>query len=171
MENNQFSANFKKNAFYRLDESTRMIEKSLVEITPEELWLKPNDSLNSIGNLMLHLCGNMTQYVISSLGNIPDIRNREEEFSKDGGFSKDEIVQKLKTTVETVKKTILMASDTELLRERNVQGFSLSGVGCILHLVEHYSYHTGQIAFWVKLLKNKSLGFYDGFDLNIKNET
>ncbi|MCB0457318.1 MAG: DinB family protein [Flavobacteriaceae bacterium] len=170
MENNQFSANFKENALYRLDESTRMIEKSLVEITEEELWLKPNGVLNSIGNLMLHLCGNMTQYVVSSLGNIPDLRNRGEEFSLDGGFSKEVLEQQLKTTVNRVKETILRASDAELLRERNVQGFSLSGIGIVLHVVEHYSYHTGQIAFWVKLLKNKSLGFYDGLDLNIKNE-
>jgi len=52
---------------------------------------------------------------------------------------------------------------------RSVQGFSFSGVGVIIHAVEHYSYHTGQIAFWVKQLKEKDLGFYNGTDLNIKN--
>ena len=57
-----------------------------------------------------------------------------------------------------------------MLRIRSVQGFRFSGAGIILHVVEHYSYHTGQIAFWTKMLKDKDLGFYAGFDLNLKNE-
>ncbi len=51
-----------------------------------------------------------------------------------------------------------------------MQGFNLSGIGIVIHAVEHYSYHTGQIAFWAKLMTNKDLGFFDGRDLNIKNE-
>jgi len=51
-----------------------------------------------------------------------------------------------------------------------VQGYYHSGIGIIIHVTEHYSYHTGQIIFWVKLLKNKDLGFYAGIDLNVKNE-
>ena len=170
MESKQIMNQFKENALYRIDESTRMIEKSIAEITERELWQKPNESLNSIGNLILHLCGNMTQYVISSLGNEPDTRNREEEFTAVGGYSKNELFQKLTATVHKVKNTIAAASMEELQKNRQVQGFTLSGVGIIIHVVEHYSYHTGQIAFWVKLMRNESLGFYDGFNLNMKNE-
>ena len=64
---------------------------------------------------------------------------------------------------------IFNVTPNQLVKMRSVQGFSFSGVGIILHAVEHYSYHTGQIAFWVKQLKNKDLGFYDGIDLNKKN--
>jgi len=159
-----------KNALYRMDESTRMIRKSLDEITDEELWIKPNDSLNSIANLILHLCGNMTQYIISSLGETEDLRNRDLEFSMNTGFGKSEIFRKLEETVGTAKRVIFDASLDQLLKTRSVQGFSFSGVGVVVHAVEHYSYHTGQIAFWVKQLKNKDLGFYDGIDLRIKNE-
>ncbi|MEZ4857644.1 MAG: DinB family protein [Flavobacteriaceae bacterium] len=169
MQNHNFLDDFKKNAVFRIDESTRMIEKSLLEITFDELWQKPNESLNSIGNLLLHLCGNMTQYVVSSLGNLPDYRNREEEFTITGGFSKKALLQKLQTTLEMVKKTIQETSEEQFAKERSVQGFTLSGTGIVLHVVEHYSYHTGQIAFWVKLLKNKDLGFYENIDLNSKN--
>ena len=171
MENNKFFKDFKENLCYRIDESTRMVEKSLQEISFEELWRKPNNNLNSIGNLLLHLCGNMTQYAIASLGNLPDTRNRDEEFLTEGEFSKQELLLKLKNTVEKVKETLLTTTYEEFLRERNVQGFTLSGIGIIIHVVEHYSYHTGQIAFWVKLIKNKDLGFYDDFDLNTKNES
>ena len=158
------------NALYRMDESTRMIRKSLTEISKEELWLKPNESLNSIGNLILHLCGNITQYIISSLAETEDIRNRDLEFSTDRNSTKSEILAKLVDTVDSAKRVIFDSNIDKLLKVRSVQGFSFSGVGVIIHAVEHYSYHTGQIAFWVKQLKNKDLGFYEGVDLKIKNE-
>lgn len=158
-----------KSALYRMDESTRMIQKSLDEISEEELWLKPNESLNSIANLILHLCGNITQYIISSLGETEDIRNRDLEFSVNAKANKSELLGKLEGTVSTAKRVIFDASSDQLLKIRSVQGFSFSGVGVIIHAVEHYSYHTGQIAFWTKQLKNKDLGFYDGRDLNVKN--
>jgi len=159
-----------KNALYRLDESTRMVQKSLVEITEQELWLKPNESLNSIANLILHLCGNITQYIISSLGETEDVRNRDLEFLANANGNKSELLGKLEETVETAKRVIFDATQEQLLKVRSVQGFSFSGIGVIIHAVEHYSYHTGQIAFWTKQLKNKDLGFYEGRDLNIKNK-
>jgi uncharacterized damage-inducible protein DinB len=157
-----------KNALYRLDESTRMIKKSLGVISEEELWQRPNASLNSIANLMLHLCGNMSQYIIASLGETEGKRQRDVEFSATGGLTKSEVLKKLEDTVNTSKRVIFDATPEQLVRIRSVQGFSFSGVGLIMHAVEHYSYHTGQIAFWVKQLKNTDLGFYDGIDLNIK---
>lgn len=158
-----------ENALYRMDESTRMIKKSLAEISEDEVWQKPNPSLNSMANLILHLCGNMTQYVISSLGETEDKRNRDDEFSVTGGLTKDELFIKLESVVDDAKRVIFNVTPNQLVKMRSVQGFSFSGVGIILHAVEHYSYHTGQIAFWVKQLKNKDLGFYDGIDLNKKN--
>lgn len=159
-----------KNAMYRMDESTRMIKKSLAEISEEELWEKPNESLNSIANLILHLCGNIRQYIISSLGETEDMRNRDLEFSTGHSVSRSQMLAELEDTVDSAKRVIFDASLDRLLKIRSVQGFSLSGVGVIIHVVEHYSYHTGQIAFWVKQLKNKDLGFYDGVDLKIKNK-
>jgi len=159
-----------KNTLYRMDENTRMIKKSLAEISEEEVWQKPNPSLNSIGNLILHLGGNISQYIISSLGETEDIRKRDVEFATVDGLNKAELLEKLEDVVDTAKRVIFDATLNQLVKMRSVQGFSLSGVGIILHAVEHYSYHTGQIAFWVKQLKNEDLGFYDGMDLNIKND-
>ena len=158
-----------KNALYRLDESTRMVKISMAEISEEEFWLKPNASLNSIANLILHLCGNITQYIISSLGEEEDVRKRDFEFSTTQGASKSDLFSKLEDTVDRAKRVIYDATQEQLLNMRLVQGFSFSGVGVIMHAVEHYSYHTGQIAFWTKQLRNKDLGFYEGTDLNINN--
>jgi uncharacterized damage-inducible protein DinB len=156
-------------AILRLEESTIRIEKCLEELSEEEVWLKPNASLNSVGNLILHLCGNITQYIISSIGKVEDGRKRDLEFSTEGGFDKLELLTKLKKTVEQAAEVINALDMDDLLEKRSVQGFEYSGIGNIIHVVEHYSYHTGQIAFWTKLLKDKALGFYAGIDLNIKN--
>jgi len=170
-QENLFREELVKNALYRMDESTRMISKSLAEVSEDEIWQKPNNSLNSIGNLILHLCGNITQYVISSLGETEDTRNRDEEFSSNKIITKEELLVKLNVTVDTAKRVIFDANEKQLLQLKSVQGFTFSGVGIIMHVVEHYSYHTGQIAFWIKQLKNIDLGFYDGQDLNIKNKS
>jgi uncharacterized damage-inducible protein DinB len=159
-----------KNALYRMDENTRMIKISLADLSEEEIWQKPNPSLNSIANLLLHLCGNISQYIISSLGESEDSRNRDLEFSILGGLTKVELIKKLEDVVDTAKRVIFDATPNQLVKNRSVQGFSLSGVGTVLHAVEHYSYHTGQITFWVKQLKNWDLGFYDGMDLTKNNE-
>ncbi len=160
---------FVENSLYRLDESTRMVTIALQHLNEEQVWLRPNASSNSIGNLMLHLCGNITQYAIASLGELEDFRDRDIEFETTEGLSKKELLHQLTDTVEVAKTTIKNASQEQWLKKREVQGFNFSGIGVVLHAVEHYSYHTGQIAFWVKLLNDEQLGFYDGFNLNQRN--
>ncbi len=159
-----------ENASYRMEESFRMIGICLDQLPEDVVWKKPNSATNSIGNLILHLCGNITQYGIASLQNITDERNRDQEFATESGYSKNELLKKLGNTIEEAKKTFNSIPLEELLKKRSVQGFEFSGVGNIIHVTEHLSYHTGQIALWTKLLNNKSLGFYDGVDLNVKNE-
>lgn len=157
------------NALYRMDESTRMIKKSVNQLTETEVWQKPNASLNSVANLILHLCGNISQYIISSLGETEDKRNRDAEFVTIEGLTKIELLLKLDDTVDRAKRVIFDTTPEQYLKVRQVQGFSFSGVGIVLHAVEHYSYHTGQIAFWVKQLKDVDLGFYEGMNLDLKN--
>lgn len=158
-----------RQAIFRMDESSRMIKIALGTISDEEIWKRPNESSNSIGNLILHLCGNISQYAISSLGEKKDKRERDKEFSTRGEQGKSELLNKLLHTVKAAKETMKSATIEQLLRQREVQGFQMSGIGVVMHVVEHYSYHTGQIAFWTKQLKNKDLGFYDGLDLNLTN--
>ena len=164
-----WSTSVKDNAALRMRDSIRMIEKSLSYFNDDEAWHKPNAELNSMANLLLHLSGNIKQYIISSMGKVQDSRQRDLEFSTYKGQIKEEVLQELKATVNKAIEVIENCDDTELLRNREVQGFMLDGVGIIIHVVEHLSYHTGQIAFWVKYCKEKDLGFYDGQDLNSLN--
>lgn len=166
----EFKKEFIDQSIHRIDENTKRLRACLDEINESDTWRRPNENSNSVGNLILHLCGNIRQYAISSLGNIPDSRERDKEFSADGGYSKLELFDKLRSTLEEAKGVMQNVSTIDLLRKRKVQGYTYSGIGIIIHITEHYSYHTGQIIFWTKLLKNKDLGFYAGVDLNVKNE-
>jgi len=170
MKSNQHTTEFLQNAILRLDENTDKIKKCLRELTEEEIWRRPNSASNSVGNLLLHLCGNIRQYAISSLGREPDVRARDTEFSARELGNKSELFAQLSTTVEEAVAVLKKIDAEELLRVRSVQGYSFSGIGIVIHVVEHYSYHTGQIAFWTKLLRDQDLGFYAKVDLNVKNE-
>jgi len=165
-----FQNEFIEQSIHRIDENTKRLKACIEELHESEIWIRPNENSNSIGNLILHLCGNVRQYAISSLGNMPDVRERDKEFSANGGYPKADLFNKLLSTLEEAKGVMQNVTSAELLRKRKVQGYSYSGIGIIVHITEHYSYHTGQIIFWTKLLKNKDLGFYAGVDLNAKNE-
>jgi len=154
----------------RMAGNTPKIRKCLELLTEEEVWHRPNASSNSVGNQLLHLCGNITQYILSSLGKTPDQRQRDLEFSTRGGLTKAELLDRLESTVSKAIAIMGNLDDDDLLRVRSVQGYSYSAIGIMIHVVEHYSYHTGQIIFWTKLLKDMDMGFYAGVDLNRRNE-
>ena len=165
-----FQKEFVAQAIYRMEESLRMVKICMQQLSEDSIWKKPNATTNSIGNLILHLCGNITQYGIASLRKEKDERNRNEEFAATDGYTKEELIEMLESTVNAAIKTYRNLNSDEFLRKRKVQGFEFSGIGNIVHVVEHFSYHTGQIALWTKLLNNQDLGFYEGIDLTIKNE-
>ena len=155
---------------HQLELNLPRIKKCLDMLDEIQVWRKPNESTNSVANLILHLCGNITQYIHSGLGGEQDIRMREAEFVAGEGYSKAQLYEKIVGATEKAVGILKNIGQESLLRKRVVQGFSYSGIGIIIHVTEHYSYHVGQIAFWTKLLKNNDLGFYKDFDLDIKNE-
>ena len=167
---NLFAKEFIEQSIYRIDENAQRIKKCLQEIDEMEIWKSPNDNLNSIGNLILHLCGNIRQYIISALGENEDTRERDKEFSAKEGLTKLELLNQLNSIISEAIGIIKNIDEEILTKIYSVQGFGLSGIGIIIHVTEHLSYHTGQIAFWVKQLKNKDLGFYANIDLNVKNK-
>jgi uncharacterized damage-inducible protein DinB len=149
-----------------MDESLRMLEISIRDLSDQELWNQPNEHANSIANLILHLCGNIHQYVISGLGREEDVRERQKEFDSREMIKKELLFKKISDTVNSAKQLISSSSAADLLTYFKIQAYELSGVGIIVHVVEHLSYHTGQIALLTKLLKNNDLGFYTGVDLD-----
>ena len=160
---------FKIQSIFRLKEGYRMVVKALDFIDEKELWQLPVENGMSLGNQILHSCGNMRQYIISSLGNQIDSRKRDLEFKTKSQLEKKVLLKQLKETINASIQIINKTNEQEYLKVKKVQAFSFSGIGLVLHAVEHFSYHVGQIAFWVKFLTQKDLGFYNGIDLAKNN--
>lgn len=156
-------------SIHYLEERFGMIEASLRMFPQDQLWVKPNPASNSMGNLVLHLCGNIRQYVISGLGGEADTRERDLEFTAKPDATLDAILGTLRETLDKSIEVIVRTEEHELLIMRTVQGYEMNGVGILTHVVEHLSYHTGQIAFYTKLRLNEDLGFYRDRNLNTKN--
>jgi len=154
----------------RIEKNTPKITKCLDQLTEEQIWMRPNEASNSIGNIILHLCGNIRQYAISALGDQTDVRERDKEFSAREGYTKLQLLTKLTETLSEAIAIMRSVDDVKLLKLYPAQGFTYSGVGIIVHVTEHYSYHAGQIIFWTKQLTGNDLGFYSKVDLNKKNK-
>jgi len=161
---------FVKQSINYIEANAPRIEACLKELDDNEIWQSPGAGCNSVGNLILHLCGNITQYVISALGNKEDNRERDKEFSEKGGYTGVMLFDKLSSTINKATAIIKELDENALTMNYSVQGFDLSGIGIIIHVTEHFSYHTGQVAFYTKQLREKDMGFYAGTDLNKKNK-
>ncbi len=151
------------------DDSLPRLRKCLRVLSEDEIWLRPNAETTSVGNLVLHLCGNIRQWIISGLGGAPDVRERDREFSEPGPIPTDKLLRRLDGTMREVQVVLTDLDPGSLLQEKSVQGWHESGVGILLHVVEHFSYHVGQITYYVKARKAVDLGYFKGVDLNKKN--
>lgn len=158
---------FKTSICAHLAENPPRVEKCLNLLSHQQIHHKANANSNSIANLILHLNGNLTQYVLSSLGGKLDNRQRDFEFKAQSEIKKDELLQTFSKTIHDCIEVIENCDENELLLSRSVQGFNLTGIGICTHVCEHTSYHVGQITVLTKLLVNKDLGYYQNFDLNI----
>ncbi len=150
------------------DESLPRIRKCLAQLSVEEIWARPNAETVSAGNLVLHLAGNVRQYIVATLGGVPDVRERSQEFSQTGLLPTVELLARLEESLAEASRVLDRVDATRLLDTHRVQGFVESGLSILVHVVEHFSYHTGQIAYIVKSKKNVDLGFYRGKNLDAK---
>jgi uncharacterized damage-inducible protein DinB len=149
-----------------LEENIPRIKQCLGELTGEEVWYRPNEQSNSVGNLVLHLCGNVRQWLLSGLGGYPDHRRRQQEFEEQGPIPTHVLVRHLDELAEEVEKVLAVLTTENLLQPVEVQGFKENGISVLVHVVEHFSYHTGQITYYVKWRKNISTNYYGGLDLS-----
>jgi hypothetical protein len=121
------------------------IEHCLAQLDDEQIWWRPRDEMNSIANLMLHLSGNLGQWVISAVGGRPDVRNRPAEFADRSRRCKDEITSVLKATLAQVDEVLSRMRPDELLQPRKVQGFDETAFSAALHAAVHFQGHVQEI--------------------------
>lgn len=164
----QFKNELIQEAKFRLmEESVPRLKKCLAQLTLNEIWFRPNENSNSIGNLVLHLCGNVRQWILTGLGGYPDIRRRQEEFDEKGPIPTEKLLKDLDNLMLEVEKVLDRLGADDLLQIRQVQGvFEASGISIIMHVVEHFSYHVGQMTYFVKWRKDMDMGYYEGVELD-----
>ena len=144
------------------------LKKCLAELTEAQILYRPNKSSNSIGNLVLHLHGNVRQWVVAGLGKNKDVRERQLEFDEQGPVSTKKMLADMDQLMVEVNAILDNTTSDDLLEVRNVQGFQESGLSILVHITEHFSYHVGQMTYIVKMLKDKDMGYYDGHNLEAK---
>lgn len=140
------------------------IERCLDLLSDEQIWWRPNPESNSIGNLLLHLSGNARQWIVSGLGDATDGRDRDAEFAQRDLIPRDKLLTMLKRTMSEVDATLADLDANRLLEMNTIQGLEVSALEAILHVVEHFSMHTGQIILITKMLTQSDLAFYDFVD-------
>jgi uncharacterized damage-inducible protein DinB len=136
----------------------RIIE-CLAQLSEEEIWWRPNAASNSVGNLLLHLCGNMRQWIISGLGGAADIRERDKEFAERGPIVRDALRDELQRTVKESCAVLARLKPGDLTRRYRIQQYDVMGYQAAAQVEEHVAYHLGQIIYVTKLKRGKDLGF------------
>ncbi len=132
-------------AVEELDNAVNKIIHCLDQLSEEQVWWRPTESMNSIANLIFHLCGNVRQWIIAGVGGAEDTRNRPQEFSERGPIPKVELLRRLNTTVVETKVTLENVSPADLMQPHRIQGFEVTGVAAIFHSVSHFQGHTQEI--------------------------
>jgi uncharacterized damage-inducible protein DinB len=147
------------------DENTERIKKCLHKLSVQQIWWCPNQNSNSIGNLILHLDGNVRQWILSGLDKQQDIRKRQTEFDHTEPLDHTALLSIIDVLEFDIRDTLTRIKTEDLLKQHPVQVYQETGISILIHVTEHFSYHTGQIAFITKMLLDEQVSFYAHIDL------
>jgi len=134
-------------------------EACLRGLSTEQIWWRANPASNSAGNLALHLAGNVRQWIVSGLGGAPDHRERDLEFSERGPVPRRELLSRLRKAATDARRVLRTLDGAALARTYSIQGYRVTGLEAVFHVVDHFSQHTGQIILLTKMLGGKDLKF------------
>jgi uncharacterized damage-inducible protein DinB len=129
-------------------------------LSDEQVWWRPNDASNSVGNLMLHLNGNVRQWLVASFNRLEDGRNRPAEFNQREGIAKSELIERLGATMEEASEVLARLTEADLQANFEIQGYHVTGLYAVYQVVEHFGMHYGQVLYVTKMLGGEDLKFY-----------
>ena len=146
---------------YLVREYPVKIQRCLDVLPADALWRRDDESENSIGNLLLHLAGNVRQWIIAGVGGAPDLRERSAEFSARAGHDAATLMGRLRDTLGEVDDVLARLDATQLAEPRRIQGRDVKVLDAVYHVVEHFSMHTGQIILLTKRYAPGHVQFYE----------
>ena len=129
-------------------------------LTDEQIWWRPNDASNSVGNLLLHLNGNVGRWLVASFNKLEDARNRPAEFKEPERSPGALLLRQLGETIQQASAVLSRLTETDLLARYEIQGRNVTGLAAVYQVVEHFGLHYGQILYVTKMLRGEELGFY-----------
>jgi uncharacterized damage-inducible protein DinB len=144
----------------KLTQLMSRIETCVEMLTPEQLWLRNAANSNAVGNLLLHLNGNVRQWILHGIGGQADLRQRDAEFDAQGGLGAQELLARLRGTVEQAVTLFRALPPERLIEHIRPQGYEGTVLTAIYHVVEHFAGHTFQIMLLTKQFTGEDLGFY-----------
>jgi hypothetical protein len=136
------------------------IDTCVRKLTPKQIWMRAEANQNAVGNLLLHLNGNVQQWILHGVGGEPDLRDRNAEFAATDGAGANELLARLQRTVEEAVSLLHALPVGRLMESVRTQGYDCTVLAAIYHVVEHFAGHTFQIIYATKLLTGEDLGFY-----------
>lgn len=145
----------------RLDQNASRIRDCLGRLNDGQVWARGGPNQNAIGNIVLHLCGNVRQWIISGVGGAPDARQRDAEFAACEGASARELSEQLGATMREAAAVLEDLGGARLGERVQIQGYDLTVLEAVYHVVEHFAQHTGQVIFATKALTGQDLGYYE----------
>jgi len=135
--------------------------RSAVEsLTDDQVWWRPNEASNSIGNLLLHLDGNVRQWLVAPFNKMDDTRDRPAEFKQRDGIQASVLIEQLSRTMQQASDVLARLAEPDLLADFDIQGYRVSGLAAVYQVVEHFGMHYGQILYVTKMLRGQDLGYY-----------
>jgi len=150
-----------RSRYHLVEDFLPKVERCLTLLSDEQIWWRPNAESNSIGNLLLHLSGNARQWIVCGLGGAIDARDRDSEFAQRETIPRADLLGRLRQTIREVDATLAKFDLDRLLEKKTIQGLDVTALEAILHVVEHFSMHAGQIILLTKLLTSSDLRFYE----------
>lgn len=151
---------YKRASVQQIVEGMMKIRHCLDQLDHQQIWWRPHASMNSIANLLLHLTGNMRQWLIAGLTDGQDTRYRQLEFDDRSLRSSHELLAALEHTADTACDCIQQASLHDLMQRRRVQQFDLDGFQTIQDSVCHFRGHVQEIIHMTRCLKSDDYRFY-----------
>ncbi len=144
----------------KLKQLADRIDTCLARLSDEQIWWRGASESNAVGNLVLHLRGNLGQWILSGAGGAPDTRKRDDEFNATGGTDREELRRLLRERVSEAVTVILALTPEQLMTVVQIQKYNLTLLEAVYHVVEHFGQHAAQIMYATKLLTGTDLGFY-----------
>jgi uncharacterized damage-inducible protein DinB len=150
-----------RSRFYLTDEYRTKIRRAVKALPPDAIWQRANDGSNSVGNLLVHLAGNVRQWIVSGVGGAPDTRDRGAEFNARTGPGADELLARLEKVLEEADAVIARLTPDDLVQRRTIQGRDVTVMAAVYSAVQHFSTHLGQIIMIAKERAPGAIRFYE----------